>query len=115
MAWEGIDKRKFPRIDYPCKVIVLRNDLKKTFSTHTENIGTGGVCVTLTEELPKFCPVEILLYLKDGNGPLECNGRIIWVVKEGTSFDTGIEFIDIRETDRLRVERVINEILRKQD
>jgi len=114
MIWQGIDKRRFPRANYPCKVILLRDDLRVTFSTHTENIGTGGICVALSKELPKFCPVEILLYLKDGEGPLESNGRIVWAIKREANFDTGIEFIEVKETDRLRIERIIQECLRKQ-
>ena len=115
MIWQGIDRRRFPRADYPCKVVVLRNDFKKTFSTHTENIGTGGICVILSKELPKFCPVEILLYLKDGGTPIESNGRIIWVVKREFNFDTGIEFIEIKEADRLRIEKLVQECIRKQN
>jgi hypothetical protein len=114
MIWQGIDKRRFPRAEYPCKVIVLRSDLRETFSTHTENIGTGGICVILGKELPRFCPVEVLLYLKDKGGPVECNGRVVWMVQEGGSFDVGIEFIDIKETDRLRIGKVVQECLRGQ-
>ena len=114
MIWQGMDNRRFPRADYPCKVVVLRSDLRRTFSTHTENIGTGGICVVISKELPKFCPVEVLLYLKDGLAPIECNGRIIWVIQRETNFDTGIEFIDIKQTDCLRIERIIQECLRKQ-
>ena len=114
MIWQGIDRRRFPRADYPCKVVVLRSDLKNTFSTHTENIGTGGICVILSQELPKFCSVELLIYLKDGKSPLECNGRVVWSVPLENNFDTGIEFIDIKKTDYLRVEKIIQECLRKQ-
>lgn len=114
MIWQGIDKRRFPRAEYPCKVVILRNDLKETFSTHTENIGTGGICVVLPRELPKFCLVRVLLYLKDGGGLLECDGRIIWAVKREDYFDTGLEFLDIRETDRLRIEKVVQQCLEKQ-
>jgi hypothetical protein len=113
MMWEGIDKRKFPRVQYPCKVIILGSKPKETFSTHTENIGTGGICVVLSRELPKFFPVRIILYLKDGEGPLECNGRIVWSVKTELDFDTGIEFMDISPTGHTRIKRIIQECLRK--
>ena len=114
MIWEGINRRQFPRADYLCKLIILRSDLKETFSTHTENIGTGGICVILPRELPKFCPVEILLFLRDGGNHVVCNGRIVWVIQREAVFDTGIEFIDIREGDRLRIERIVQECLREQ-
>lgn len=114
MIWQGMDKRRFPRAEYPCKVVVLRHDLKETFSTHTENIGTGGICVILPKELPKFCSVRILLYLKNSGGPLNCSGRVIWAVQREDCFDTGIEFMDILETDRSRIDKVVQECLRMQ-
>jgi len=111
--WQGIDRRRFPRAEYPCEVIILRSDLKETFRTHTENIGVGGICVILSKELPRFCPVGITLYLKDRVSPIECDGRIVWSVKRRSNFDTGIEFIGLRQRDRLRIERVVEECLRK--
>jgi len=114
MMWEGINRRKFPRANYPCKVIVLAGGLKETFSTHTENIGIGGICVVLSRELPKFFPVRTILYLKDGEGLLECSGRIVWSIKTDVDFDTGIEFLDIREADIVRIEKIIQECLRKR-
>jgi hypothetical protein len=114
MIWEGINRRKFPRANYPCKVIILSSRLKETFSTHTENIGIGGICVVISRALPKFLPVRIILYLKDGEGPLECSGRIVWSIKTEVDFDTGIEFLDIRETDITRIEKIIQECLRRR-
>lgn len=114
MMWQGLNRRRFPRADYLCRLLILRNDLRENFSTHTENIGTGGICVILPKELPKFCPVEIVLFLRDGGGHIGCNGRIVWSVQRRASFDTGIEFLDIRDNDRLRIERIVEECLRKQ-
>ncbi|MFH1678571.1 MAG: PilZ domain-containing protein [Candidatus Omnitrophota bacterium] len=111
--WQGINKRQFPRANYPCKVVILRKNMKETFSTHTENIGEGGVCVFLPEELPKFCCVEVLIYLKDEGNPLQCDGRIVWSIKKNGVFDIGIEFMDLAEYDRVRVKRVVQECLRK--
>ena len=111
MVWQGIDKRRFPRINYPCKVIVLRSDLKETFATHTENIGTGGICVILPRQILKFCMVEVLVYLQNGKGPLECNGRVVWSINKNNTFDTGIEFIDLKAVDSLRIEKIIQECL----
>jgi hypothetical protein len=111
--WEGIDQRKFPRAEYPCKVIIMGSGAKEAFSTHTQNIGTGGICVVLAKELPRFFPVRIVLYLKDKKGPLECNGRIIWSIKTAIDFDTGIEFMEINSAGQMRIEKIIQECLRK--
>lgn len=70
--------------------------------------------MVLPEELPKFCPVRVLLYLKDGGSLLECDGRIIWAVQTQDCFDTGIEFLNIAATDRLRIEKVVKQCLEKE-
>ena len=115
MKWKGIDRRARARAEYPCKVVVLRVDLRLSFSTHTQNISAGGVCVVLPRELPKACPVQVLLYLKDEGGSLECNGRVAWVAQVGEAdFTTGVEFLDINEADRVRIERVVQQVLGNQ-
>ncbi len=115
MVWQGIDNRRFPRIEYPCMVIVLRSDIKNTFSTHTENLGVGGMCIVIPKELPRFCLVDVLLYLQSEPTPIECSGRAVWVVKKEKKFDIGIEFIDLRETDRLKIERIVQKWLLQQE
>ena len=51
-TWDGLDRRKFPRISYPCLVVVRKDeDDKEVFLTHTENLGVGGVCVILKKGL----------------------------------------------------------------
>lgn len=116
--WKGINRRNFPRAEYPCKVVVLRNDSNETFNTSTRNIGRGGVGVKLSKHVPRLGFVELLLFLNDGGGPIECTGRIIWVVvvgeKADSFFDTGIEFIDIKAMDQLRIERIVQECLEKE-
>jgi len=42
--WGALDRRKFPRVNYPC-LVVINNGSKKDkefILTHTENIGIGG-------------------------------------------------------------------------
>jgi c-di-GMP-binding flagellar brake protein YcgR len=107
--WDGIDRRRFPRVHYPCKVEVFQKGYKKAFLTQTENIGVGGICVILQAGLEKFSLVELIITLTDGEPPIKCDGRIVWAVKGKTQFDTGIEFLDIKEKDILRIERVIQQ------
>jgi c-di-GMP-binding flagellar brake protein YcgR len=110
--WQGVDKRRFPRAEYPCEVTVIKKGQKEEFSTQTENIGMGGICVILKKALVRFYLVELVLYLKDGQPPIKCDGRIVWVVKSKEQFDTGIEFINIKERDVARIQEVIEECLK---
>jgi len=116
--WEGLDRRKFPRINYPC-LIVVRNTEDKTdvFLTHTENVGIGGVCVILKKNLKMFSPVEIELDLLDFESHIKCNGKIVWnVQRKGEAerkplfYDIGIEFEDLSVEELKRLEDVIKKM-----
>lgn len=113
--WQGVDNRKFPRAVYPCKVVVTRAGMSEQFSTQTENIGKGGVCVVLEKGLEKYCPVALTIYLSDGKPPLEGDGRVVWSVKRKEAFDTGIEFLSIRGEDSQRIERIVRECLKARE
>jgi hypothetical protein len=104
--WQGIDKRKFPRADYICDLLVFKEGRSREFLAHTENIGTGGICTLLKDPLDKLSLVEIILYLKDGLPPVRCGARVVWSVKRGPDFDTGIEFINLSDADYVRIEKI---------
>ena len=110
--WQGVDKRRFPRAKYPCEVTVIKKGQKEDFSTQTENIGIGGICVILEKGMAMFRFVELTLHLKDGQPPIKCDGRVVWVVKTKEQFDTGIEFINMKERDVARTQKVVEECLK---
>ena len=103
--WQGVDRRRFPRVDYPCKVVVFEKGRREKLDTHTENIGQGGVCVKLQKGLSRFTMVELAIYFENGLPAVECDGRVVWVVKSKEEFDTGIEFVNLKDKDALRIER----------
>ena len=66
-----------------------------------------------------FDNVALELHIEDGSGPISCSGTVVWVVRRhpvrGESimeFDTGIEFADISEDDRTRVDKLVDELLK---
>ena len=121
--WEGLNRRKFPRVNYPC-LVVIRNDNEddvknNVILTHTENVGIGGVCVVLKQDVKMFSEVELELDLLDLGEHICCNGKVVWNVQrqsEATEkplfFDIGIEFIDIAEEDQKRLERIVDRLVR---
>ncbi len=120
MTWEGINRRRFPRANYACVVTVRRKGDSEVFRTKTENIGCGGICVMLPKAVDLFSPVEIDLDIADGGDKISCNGTICWVVHENPigkdakdTFDTGIEFSDIKPEDRARIDKIIKACLQK--
>ncbi len=114
--WETFDKRKFPRIKVKCDVLVKEQNSNNVFSTETENIGAGGICVFLEKPIASFSPVILKLELQDQEAaPLECTGKVVWCIPNktlhhGTScYDVGIEFQNIKTEDRERIRRFIQD------
>ena len=118
MMWEGINKRKFPRVTFKCLVRLSGDGREAVFDTFTENIGGGGVCVVIRKEIGLFKTVKIELYLPGEGGPVSCNGEIVWAVKRRLpgspdifDYDTGIEFTDISDEDKARVAGIVDDII----
>jgi len=117
--WGGINRRKFPRASYPCVLSVKRKDREDTLSTQTENIGLGGICVILPRDLGIFAPVEIRLDLLDGQTAIECDGTVAWVIvskedKKSESFDTGLEFTNLKRKDAIRINSIVEKVVESQ-
>ena len=117
--WNGINRRKFPRAEYPCKLTVKRKDHPDSLSAKTENIGIGGICVILPRDLGIFAPVETQLDLLDHQPVIECDGAIMWIVKKGqddhTTFDTGIEFTNLKREDETRIDSIVEKIFKDEE
>ena len=69
----------------------------------------GGVSVMLPEPLERFDRCKISLDLKDGEPPVQCTGRSVWVIpsqdrkSSKKNYDTGFEFLDLDEFSRKRL------------
>ena len=117
--WEGINRRRFPRANYNCVIKVkTKGERPYLIKTHTENIGMGGICVVLREDVTLFKGVELEILLQNGNPSVTCDGTVVWVVKRSDpkdknniAFDTGIEFINIKEFDKKRIGAIVEKIL----
>ena len=121
MIWEGINKRKFPRVSYKCLIRVSAEGVEEVIETFTENIGSGGICVVLEQRLGLFEKVEMNIFIEEGVPAIECRGTIVWVVGRQHSskfeidlYDTGIEFQDIKPEDRKRISTLVEDILESE-
>ena len=117
--WNGINRRKFPRANYKCLIAIKKRLTSKVISTQTENIGAGGICVIIKEDLGLFQGVDLELFIDDNKTPVKCGGTVVWVVKKsepkqkGTYlYDTGVEFIDIRPEDRDKITSAVDNLLK---
>lgn len=108
--WDGFNKRKFPRLHLGCEVVIHPQDNPKAYKTTTENVGMGGVCVMLNEPMQRFERCHVSIELRDGEPPLQCSARSVWVIPSGQvrssqkHFDTGIEFLNISDFSRQRLQ-----------
>ena len=121
MTWEGMDRRKFPRVIYPCMVKVLTTDASRApVLAHTENIGIGGLCVTLRSDLKLFTPVETEVDLLDVDEHIKTQGKVVWSVRrkatESTKpmfYDIGVEFSEVSKSDYERLRKDLQMLIDK--
>ena len=121
--WEGLNRRKFPRVSYPCLVVIRddgkNDDKNNVILTHTENVGVGGVCVVLKQDIKMFSTVDLELDLLDLGDHICCNGKVVWNVQRQRGatekplfFDIGIEFINIDFKDQERLEKIVDRLVK---
>ena len=103
---DDIERRRFPRRTLVCKITAIFGERLLMLSSHTENVGIGGIRVILQEKLHISTEVEIELFLEDREKPLKSKGQIIWVRElnpekiQPRFFDTGIKFIGMNSSDQ---------------
>ena len=117
-GWEGLNRRKFPRVSYPCLVVVNhREEKEEIILTHTENISIGGICVTLKRNIRTFSYAHLEIDLMDLQDHVRCKGKVVWnVQRKGSTktkplfYDIGIEFEDIADKDRQRLQKIVDHL-----
>lgn len=113
--WDGFNKRKFPRLALRCEITILSDDQQtKPVLALTENLGIGGVCVIIDKALDRFSTCSLRLDLAENQPPIECKGKVVWVVPthqiskgSATQFDTGIEFSGLDTETQGRVQKYV--------
>ena len=120
--WDGIDRRRFPRAQYPCRLTIWARGVPESMIVRTDNLGVGGIAMTIAQELGRFTSVDLDVDLEDQQPHLHCQGRVIWVVKkvdplksDGTRYDTGIEFVSLSDSDRERLQRCVERLVKRSD
>ncbi|MBL7156807.1 MAG: PilZ domain-containing protein [Candidatus Omnitrophica bacterium] len=107
-------------MSYKCLIYIGKKESGKAISTHTENIGAGGICVILDEDLGLFQGVDLEVDLENGVPiNIKCSGTVVWVVKKrdikgkaALHYDTGIEFVDLNEESKNRITKIVEKHLK---
>ena len=119
--WKGLERRQFPRVNYPCLVTVRQDgEGVDAFLTHTENIGTGGICVLFKRGIRLFAEVDLELDLLDMEKNIKGKGKVVWSVKTQSKkqpkdivYDTGIEFSSISPHDQKRITEAVSQLIKE--
>ncbi|MFH1768008.1 MAG: PilZ domain-containing protein [Candidatus Omnitrophota bacterium] len=117
MEWNGREKRRSPRIVFPCKIKVFNK--KEIFSSHTENISFWGLRVILEEKIAVSTDVHIDIFLTRDKS-IKCSGKIKWVKDIGVTaepnmFETGISFETLSDISRMYIEDLLAIISYKKE
>ncbi len=122
--WAGLNRRKFPRVKYPCLIVIRNNEGEEykedVLLTHTENIGQGGVCLVLKKNIKIFSRVDLEIDLMDLGNNIKCSGKVVWNVQRKYDaktkplfYDIGVEFDDIEGTDNKRLLEIVKNLIKK--
>jgi len=120
-AWDGANRRQFPRIVYPCLVkVTCDGEPRETFLTHTENISVGGISVIVKKEIRVFSTIEVEIDLIEDPEHIVATGRVVWSVRRKAIesvkpmfYDIGIQFDDIKDKDKTRLGVAISKFIEK--
>jgi len=119
--WKGLERRQFPRVNYPCLVTVRQDgqDIDAVL-THTENIGTGGICIIFKRQIKLFAEIDLELDLLDMEKNIKGKGKVVWSVKTQSKkypkeivYDTGIEFSNILPHDQKRITEAVSQLIKE--
>jgi len=115
--WGGINKRRFPRANYKCTILIKRSFFLKHIKACTENIGVGGISVIVKDKIKAFGDVKLRLLLEDGMPPVECNGRVVWKIKRELPtrrvlYDVGFEFTNLKDADKVQIEKIVDKVIK---
>jgi c-di-GMP-binding flagellar brake protein YcgR len=117
----GVEKRRFLRLDVLLEIVHSHEKLSSTATLSlTKNISRGGVCIVDFAQLGKFKVSEFTslnIFFPYDKLPVKAKGKIVWIKEHEVGVDAkgrlelGIEFIDIGEADKERIEAYIKERL----
>ena len=116
--WDGVDRRRFRRAEYPCLITLRKNTVPaQALLTHTEDISVLGVRVIIRQKIEIMTEVDLEIDLKDTLPIVFSRGKVRWVGELASKekekplrYDTGIEFIAIKDQDKERIQNIIKYI-----
>ncbi len=118
--WDGVERRRFPRVKYSCLVTVQEGaPATRVVLAHTEDIGVGGVCVIIKrkEKVSPQIEVNLKLDLIDTMPQVASKGTISWVREispsqedQPSGYKIGIQFTSLQDEPRRRIQNIVEHL-----
>lgn len=107
------NRRKYPRANYPCQLTLwLIDGGNETILANTSNIGLGGLCVFLTQDLKVGQKVDIQLNFLDTTTPFKCRGTVVRSLKDSDQFySVAVQFEPLSELKHAFLDGKVAELI----
>lgn len=108
-GYDGIDRRKYPRVNAQVKYQILEKIPADKFS-NTKNISAGGIAFFATASVQISSILSLSISLPDAT-EFQAMARVIWQERVQVSWDTdicwelGVQFIEIDNNDRKKISK----------
>lgn len=109
------EKRRFVRLNVLTDIVYTKRQApEKEKLSLAKNISMGGICLIVYEELKKSDMLDLKIFLPEDKTPISAAGRVDWVKEfligdayKGRRFDVGIEFIEISEENKNKINKYV--------
>jgi|GEM_PF-518128 len=107
-----LGRREFPRLNSHIPVR-FGGEESRSQDTLTKDIGGGGVRLVSREFLPVNSKIKLEFFLHPASEALRAVGKVVWIQKLPYSYqhDVGIQFSDISEPSRKRINHFVDQNL----
>ena len=109
------DKRRFVRLNVFVDVVYNRiPPAEKEKLSLTKNIGKGGICLIVYEELKVSEMLDLKMFFPEEDTLIHAIGKVVWTkefliggMSQGKRYDVGIEFIKIKEEEADKLNKYV--------
>ena len=107
--YNGVDRRKYPRVNARIKYEIIEKELARKFGK-TKNISAGGIAFFVKDKINENTILSLIVDLPDETEFL-ATAQVVWQEKIEVSWDDdinyelGVKFIQINKTDREKISK----------
>jgi len=108
----GPERRKYPRLSAAVVEYAPVGKEELQEMSFTRDVGAGGICIVVGEEIQKETILALKIYLPDNNNPIIAKGKVVWIRRSSflerragkkEYYDLGMEFVALDEKDREKI------------